>query len=61
MPSASVTPAFEDPMPVRNGLIVEASAPTNGAERPGALEQDVLQQLEDFLSEQADCLRRELA
>jgi len=37
------------------------SAPTNGAERPGALEQDVLKQLEDFLSEQADCLRRELA
>ena len=31
MPSAMVTPAFEDPMPVMNGLIVEASAPTNGA------------------------------
>jgi hypothetical protein len=46
---------------VRESSALRPSAPANGAERLGGLDEDVMRQLEKFLSEQADCLRQELA
>jgi hypothetical protein len=53
--------ARENGKVVREPAVLGSIAPANGAERNGGSQEAALRQLEDFLSEQADCLRQELA